>query len=453
MGFVLGGKIVKHSSYCDGIARRDFLRLGSAGLFGMGLSLPQLLEGQARAAEQGKQASNVSLIFLFLHGGLSTIDTFDMKPEAPAEFRGEFKPSDTCVPGIQYCEHLPKLAKHADKFSLIRSFRHPDSNHGPADHYMFTGYAPLAGFNPNLKPNNQRPALGSVIARKLGPRGSVPPYVCLPKLHPSGGPAYLGSAAAPFVIEADPNAPNFVVPDIQPPPVIDASRLEARKQLLSQVDRYQLAAEARANKGAGAVSTFQQKAFELMTAPEAKKAFAIDAEPDKLRDEYGRNSMGQSCLMARRLVESGVRCVTIDHSNWDTHNDNFHTLQRDLLPVLDAALSTLFRDLAERGLLQKTLVMVTGEFGRTPRVNKDAGRDHWGPAFTVALGGGGIHGGRVIGKSNDRAERPAADPHGPENLAATLYHLLGIDAEDEFYTPEGRPVKIVSNGKVISDLL
>jgi uncharacterized protein (DUF1501 family) len=255
------------------------------------------------------------------------------------------------------------------------------------------------------------------------------------------------------VIDADPNAPNFAVPDIVPPPVLEANRLDARRRLLSRIDRYQRSLEERANHSAQAVGIFQQKAFDLMTSPAAKKAFDIHAEPDKLRDEYGRHFMGQSCLMARRLVEAGVRCVTIDHSNWDTHNDNFRTLRQSLLPVLDSGLSTLFRDLNDRGLLSKTLVVVTGEFGRTPRINKDAGRDHWGPAFTVALGGGGIKGGRVIGSSDARAERPAEDPHGPEDLAATMYHLMGINPEDEFYTPEGRPVRLVENGQVIHDLL
>jgi hypothetical protein len=433
------------SRFCDGLHRRDMLRLGAATIFGANLSLPRLLAGEP--------SKDVSLIFLFLHGGLSTIDTFDMKPDAPPEFRGEFKPAATNVPGLQICEHLPQLARQADKYSLIRSFRHPDSNHGSADHYMFTGYAPLAGFNPNLSPNNQKPAHGSVIARKLGPRGSTPAYVCLPKPHPSGGPAYLGAAAAPFVIEADPNAPGFSVPDVLPPPAIDAARLDDRRALLGLVDRFQEAGEGKANRAAREVGAFRGKAFDLMTSAEAKKAFDIHAEPDKLRNEYGRNPLGQGCLMARRLTEAGVRCVTVDHSNWDTHNDNFATLQRDLLPAFDAAVATLFRDLADRGLLEKTLVLVTGEFGRTPRINKDAGRDHWGPAFTVLLGGGGIHGGRVIGKSDARAERPASDPHGPENLAATLYHQLGIDPEEEFLTPEGRPIKIVNDGKVIGDLL
>jgi uncharacterized protein (DUF1501 family) len=445
--------MARNARFCDGLDRRDFLHVGGASLFGLGLTLPRLLAGQARAAERGLSPGDVSLIFVFLHGGLSTIDTWDIKPDAPAEFRGEFKPIATNISGIRIGEHLPRTAGQMDKFSLIRSFRHHNSDHGPADHYIFTGYFPQAGFNPNLKPNNQRPALGSVIARKLGPRGSVPPYVCLPKMHPSAGPAYLGAAAAPFIIEADPSAPNFAVPDLVPPVTLAADRLAARKDLLAQVDRFQQAAEARANPAAQAVSVFQQKAFRLMTSPQAKKAFHVEAEPEKLRDEYGRNSLGQSCLMARRLVEAGVRCVTIDHSNYDTHDNNFATLKGSLLPALDAALSTLFRDLAERGRLDTTLVLVTGEFGRTPRINTNAGRDHWGPAFTVALGGGGIKGGRVVGRSDARAERPAADPHGPEDLCATVYHLLGIDPEDEFYTPEGRPVKVVNDGRVIEELI
>ena len=437
--------------FCDGLSRRDFLHLGSAGLFGMGLTLPGILEGEARAQARSRQ--DVSLIFLFLHGGLSTIDTWDLKPDAPAEFRGEFQPIATNVPGIQVGELMPRSARQMDKFSLLRNFRHHNSDHGPADHYMFTGYFPQAGFNPTLSPNNQRPAHGSIIARKLGPRRSVPAYVCLPKVHPSAGSAYLGSGAAPFVIDADPNAPNFAVPDIVPPPAIATERLDDRRHLLSQIDRYQRATEAQANRLAQEVTTYQREAFNLMTSPAARRAFDIQSEPGRLRDEYGRTSLGQSCLMARRLVEAGVRCVTIDHSNWDTHDNNFATLRRDLLPALDGALATLFRDLADRGMLDTTLVLVTGEFGRTPRINRNAGRDHWGPAFTVALGGGGIRGGRAIGRSDARAERPNGESHGPENLCATLYHLLGINPNDEFYTPEGRPVRIVNNGRVIQDLL
>ena len=438
---------------CNGVTRRDFIHMGAAGVFGMGLTLPQILQAQERAAQRGQTTRDVSLIFLFLHGGLSTIDTWDMKLNAPVEFRGEYGQIQTNVNGIQVCEHLPRSARHQDKFSLIRSFRHHNSDHGPADHYMFTGYLPQAGFNPTLSPNNQRPSLGSVIARKLGPRRGVPPYVCLPKVHPSGGPAYLGSTVAPFVIDADPNAPNFSVPDIVPPPALATNRLDSRRELLRQLDRYQQSVERDANQNARAVSDYQREAFNLMVSPDARRAFDLQAEPDRLRDEYGRNTLGQSCLMARRLVEAGVRCVTIDHSNWDTHDNNFATLRRELLPALDTGIAALFRDLADRGRLGSTLVLISGEFGRTPRINRNAGRDHWGPVFTVALGGGGIQGGRVIGASDARAERPANNPHGPEDLAATIYHLLGIDPTEDFYTPEGRPVPLVNNGRVMRDLL
>jgi uncharacterized protein (DUF1501 family) len=439
--------------FCDGIDRRDLLRLGTASLFGMNFTLPVLLAARARADEHGPSPRDVSLIFLFLHGGLSTIDSFDLKPDAPAEFRGEFRPIDTNVAGIRIGEHLPRTARQMDKIALIRSFCHRNSDHGPADHYILTGYFPQAGFNPTLSPNNQRPAHGAVIARKLGPKGGVPPYVCLPRVHPSSGSAYLGPTYAPFVIDADPNAPNFAVPDIVPPPVLAGDRLQNRQALLRQLDRYRAAAEVQANQQAQAVGVYQREAFNLMTSPAARRAFDIQAEPGNLRDRYGRNSLGQSCLMARRLVEAGVRCVTIDHSNWDTHDNNFATLRRQLLPPLDAALAALFADLADRALLASTLVVVTGEFGRTPRINNNAGRDHWGPAFTVLLGGGGIRGGRVVGATDARAERPAANPHGPEDLAATIYHLLGIDAAEEFYTAEGRPVPIVNGGRVIRELL
>jgi uncharacterized protein (DUF1501 family) len=434
--------------FCDGLARRDFLRLGSAAVFGLGLSAAHLLRAAAPP-----RSRDLSVIYLYLKGGLSTIDTFDLKPDAPSEFRGEFNPIKTNVRGIEVCEHLPKMAKVMDKVALVRSFRHHNSDHGPADHYMLTGYFPTAGFNPGLSPNNQKPAHGSVIARKLGPRGSVPPYVTLPKMHPSCGSAYLGATAAPFVIEGDPNAPDFSVPDVVPPATLPAARLGDRKKLLATIDRFHKGAEAAVNPAAGTVATFRERAFDLMTSPAAKKAFDIHAEDDKLRDAYGRNTLGQSCLMARRLVEAGVRAVTIDHSNWDTHDANFTTLKRQLLPWLDAGLSTLLTDLSERGLLESTLVVVSGEFGRTPRINKNAGRDHWGPSFTVTLAGGGLPGGVVVGKSNERAERPASDPYGPEDLFASIFHLMGIDPKEEFHTPDGRPVAIVNGGRLIKELV
>ncbi len=436
-------------NFCDGVTRRDAIRVGTASLFGTAFGLPQLL----RAEEDVKAKKDVSLIFIFLHGGQSHLDTFDLKPDAPAEFRGEFNPAKTKIPGLLICDLLPKVGQEVDKFSLVRSFRHHNSDHGPADHYILTGYFPTAGFNPSLSPNNQRPSVGSVVSKKLGPKGSVPAYVALPKMHPSGGSAYLGASHAPFVIDADPSAPNFSVPDLVPPPAIASDRLDDRKKLLETVDRFHKSGEAKANASAGAVATFRDKAFDLMTSQQAKKAFDIHAESDKLRDQYGRHSLGQSCLMARRLVEGGVRCVTIDHSNWDTHDGNFAVLKNTLLPMYDSAISTLFRDLSDRGMLDHTMIVVTGEFGRTPRINKNAGRDHWGPAFTVLMGGGGIKGGVVVGKSDPRAERPASDPYGPEDLFATMFTLMGIDPKGEFHTPDGRPTAIVNNGKVMSELV
>jgi uncharacterized protein (DUF1501 family) len=443
----------KSNTFCDGSTRRDILRYGAAGVFGMGVSLPQLLQQQAMAAQKGESSKDMSLIILFLQGGLSTIDTWDMKPDAPSEFRGDFDPIQTVIPGIQLCEHLPRLAGQMDKMSLVRSFGHSNSGHGPADHWMLTGYHPQAGFNAGLKPNNQKPSMGSVIAREYGPRGSVPPYVCLPKMHNSGGSSYLGSSYAPFVVDADPNAPNFKVPDLVPPVELAADRLDDRRALLSRVNRFEGSLEVQSNKGARALSTFQQKAFDLMTSTQTKAAFDIHRESDGVREEYGRHSLGQSCLMARRLVEAGVRCVFVDHTNWDTHYNNFHVLKNDLLWQLDSGLSTLLKDLDERGMLDTTMVLVTGEFGRTPRVNPSAGRDHWGPSSAIALAGGGIQGGRVVGASNARAEKPETTPYGPADLVATIYHSMGIDPRREFKTPEGRPVPIVpGEGRVIPGL-
>jgi hypothetical protein len=443
-------------AFCDHVTRRSFLRIGAAAALGTSFSLNGLLRAETALKVSGgidPSRSGVSLIYVFLRGGLSTIDTFDMKPDAPDSIRGPFQPRSTNVPGIQICDQLPNIAGVMDKFSLIRSFTHSNAGHGPADHYMLTGYHPNAAFNGGLTPNNQHPSVGSVLAHKFGPRGSIPPYVCLPTMHPSGSSAYLGPSAVPFTIEADPNSPGFEVPDLLPPLQVDATRLEDRRGLLAHVDRFQNSIEKTANAGARDLSVFSERATALMTSAEAKKAFNIHAESDKLRDAYGRSTLGQSCLMARRMIEAGVRCVTVEHQNWDTHYNQFPTLKDDLLPKLDKAMSALFADLSDRGMLSKTLVVVTGEFGRTPKINKDAGRDHWSRSFTVALGGGGIQGGRIVGKSDAIASDPADNPYGPEDLCATIYSCLGLNPHDEMHTPEGRPMMLTNNGRIIKELV
>ena len=279
----------KRRSYCDGMSRRNMLQIGLGASAAGALGLSPALAADPRSVKSGVDTArdDMSLIILFLQGGLSTIDTLDLKPNAPAEFRGEFDPIDTVVPGLQVCEHLPGVAQVADRFSLLRNFTHHDSGHGAADHFMLTGYFPRAGFNASLKPNNHNPSHGSVISKKLGPRGSVPPYVCLPKMHRSGGAAYLGAAHAPFEVEADPNAPDFAVPDLTPPLAISANRFDARRELMKTVDRFKETAEVAANSGTRALTTFQKKAFDLISSPATRIAFDIHSESESARDEYG----------------------------------------------------------------------------------------------------------------------------------------------------------------------
>jgi uncharacterized protein (DUF1501 family) len=432
----------------DCCSRREVLRIGS--LFGLGLGLGDLLRLEAQ--EPGKSPRARACIMIWLQGGPSTMDMWDLKPNAPAEFRGPFKEIRSNVSGIRISEHLPQCARQMDKMALVRSFTHTDAGHGPADHWMMTGHKPGPGFVSNDgQLNNQRPAHGAVIAKELGPVGALPAYVTVPSLPKSGGAAYLGPTAAPFVIASDPSSPDFSVRDLRLAGGVDSHRLEDRRSLVRSLDRYQKAAEE--DGKLRATNTFYEKAFDLVTSQKAKEAFDIAREGSTLRDEYGRDSLGQSCLMARRLVEAGVRFVTVEHGNWDTHAKNFESLQSNLLPSFDRAFATLLRDLSDRGLLESTLVLALGEFARTPRINKDAGRDHWPNAMTIPMAGGGVKGGRVFGSSDARAELPASDPVGPEDLAATIYHLMGVDATRTHEDPLGRPLPILDKGKPIAGIL
>ena len=425
--------------------RRNFLKGGTASLF-----LPM-----HSYASVVTEASDKSLIIVFLKGGPSTIDMFDLKPDAPAEYRGDFKPISTCVPDIHISEHLPLLAQQQDKFSIVRSMSHSDSNHGSGDHYMLTGYKASPSFQAKQMPNNENPSFGSIISHEKGGVGSEPPYICLPTMHKSGGSSYLGPMHAPFIIAADPNSPSFAVPDLVPPAILSDDRIAIREKLRSQLSKFEgtKVVDPRVNRKANNFSLFRDSAQTLMLSKKAKEAFDIDREPDKIREQYGRTTLGQSCLMARRLVEAGVRCVTIQHTDWDTHDENFRLLKEELLPPLDSAISTLFADLEDRGLSDKTLVLVTGEFGRTPKIDGNAGgRGHFPAAFSLLLSGCGLNSGMCVGETDRVAMSCVDGRYTPEDLTQTKIKSLDVDTHKEFYSPQGRPFMMVNGGKIIKEL-
>ncbi len=430
------------------MTRRQVLRIGSVSLLG-GLSLPRLLQMQALAGT-GAPAKAKACIFLFLEGGPSTIDMWDMKPDAPAEVRGPYKQIATSVPGTFIGEHLPNCAKVAHKYTILRSHSHNDNGHTTGYHYVMTGVkADFADGTNSRKPNNVLyPSIGSVVSRELGNAGTVPPYINLPHPLTSGGAGFYGAEHAPFVIEGDPVQPDFEVRDLAPVEGIDAKRQARRQRLLGGLD----ATTAAAGK-AGTMATYYDKARDLMTSPAARKAFDIKAEPAKLREAYGHTTLGQCALLSRRLVEAGCRFVGVDHSGWDTHFTCFPSLEKDLIPAVDKAFSALVTDLADRGLLDSTLVVMMGEMGRTPKVNAQAGRDHWSAAQSVLFAGGGIKPGIVIGATDKGATAPVSDPVGVEDLLRTIFHQMGIDSTKTYNTPLGRPVPIVNGGRVVKDLV
>lgn len=439
------------AGYCDGITRRRAIQLGGTGLFA-GLGLPHWLQLQTEAATD-RPATAKSCIFLFLEGGPSTIDMWDLKPEAPAEIRGPYKPIATAVPGTFVGEHLPLCARVADKFTILRSHSHADNGHKTGYHYVMTGYkASLPDGDTIPIPNNILfPSIGSIVSRELGPRTSLPPYINLPDPMTAGGPGFYGAEYAPFVIESDPVAPDFEVKDLGAAPGTEAARIAARRRLLEGMDRLQ---QGNARPGrAEIMSTYYKKANELVSSPAAKEAFNIGAETEAVRARYGYTSLGQCSLLARRMVEAGCRFVGIDHGSWDTHFDCFPSQEKDLFPHADRAFSALVSDLDERGLLDSTLVVMMGEMGRTPRINNRAGRDHWSQAQSVLLAGGGIKRGAIVGATDAQAAFPTTDPVGVEDLLRTIMQLMGIDSTKLYYTPLGRPVPIVNGGTVMTKLL
>lgn len=428
---------------CDGVTRRDVLRVGSLSAFGLGL--PEFLRARAMAGSPGK---DVSCILLWLQGGISHIDSFDPKPEAPAEIRGEFGVIDTNVAGIQVCDPLPRLAQHQGKFSILRSLNPRNGSHGVADAYMMTGHP----FNQSVT----FPAFGAVVAKEKGDRNSMPPYVQLgmsiDQRFGGGVAGFLGDQYNPFVLPGDASSPSFTVRDVTLPGGVNPERFQRRMKVLETVDTWQAQFES-SSSALEAADTFYEKAYNLVTAPQAKKAFDIGREDPRIRDRYGRHSLGQGCLLARRLIESGVRFVTVTDGGWDTHQNNFSSLRDRLLPRLDSALSGLLQDLSDRGMLESTLVLTLSDFGRTPKVNPSAGRDHWSTAGIALLAGGAIRPGVAVGRTNALGEQPTEAPYYTEDLAATLYHSLGIPLDTTHITPDGRPIQINYDGRPIRELV
>jgi hypothetical protein len=434
-----------NSRKCDGVSRREYLLIGSLGP--LGLALPDML----RASDK----KSVSCILLWLSGGISQIDSFDPKPEAPAEIRGEFKTTPTATPGVHFVEHLPRLAKMSNRFSLLRSMTHNQGAHGLADQLVITGYAPTpsgAGI--------RYPSQGSIVSWRTGYRNGVPPYIFVGDVQ---GPSFarkrdalnagvLGAEHNPLEIGDGANEPGFSVKDVTLAKGVDLERLNSRRQMLSLLDRWQRDTDvklARLND----VDNYYGQAYSLVTSQAAKKAFNLQEEPDKVRDSYGRTMFGQSCLLARRLVEAGVRYVTVGMPGWDTHRDNFRDLKDKLLPVLDMAYSALIQDLDDRGMTESTLLLCLGEFGRTPKINSEAGRDHWPATQVVAMGGGGVKRGVVLGETNERSEYPTERPVSVQDFCATTLHALGIPLNLEYRSAENRPITVVKGGDPIADLL
>jgi len=430
---------------CDGVSRRDFLRVGALSV--LGLALPDFLRLQAEAAAGGTHAARgypraEGCILIWLAGGPSHLDTFDPKPEGPADVRGTFKAIPTSVAGIQLCEHLPLSAKVMDKFSIIRSVTSSIGAHEQASQYMLTGYKPL--------PTLEYPSYGAVVAKELGVRNDLPPYLAIPDVARAGQAGFIGNAYNAFAV-GDPGRPGFRVQNINLPRGVDQERLVKRRAF---VERANHRFEAQLpDDSVHSVDSFYERAYDLVTSPQAKKAFDLEQEESKTREAYGARTLGQGCLLARRLVEGGARFITISRGGWDTHAQNFERLEKQLLPEFDQAYSALLADLAQRGMLEKTLVLVMGEFGRTPRVNPRGGRDHWPRARFVCMAGGGVRGGQVVGKTDASGGEPVERPVTVEEIAATLYACLGIDTQKTYRTPTGRPIRIAASQQAIAELV
>jgi hypothetical protein len=449
--------MAKFRTDCEGFSRRDMLKVGSAGL--LGLTLPQLLrlESQARAnAPAGRtQGRAKSVIMVWLAGGPATIDMWDLRPNAPEGIRGEFRQIPTSAPGVEICEHLPQMARVMNKCTIVRSIAHTIPSHGPATVFMTTGNKPT--------PAIQYPSLGSLVTKLLPAAQGVPPYVTFNELRSgaAGLAGYLGTAYNPFVVEGNggannrPNSPtaaNLRVRGITLPTGFTLEQLENRDQLLQRFDRAFQAADRQADLVDG-LDAFHRQALDILRSDRTRSAFNLGLETETLRSRYGNNAFGQGALAARRLVEAGVRFVTISLGGWDTHQQTFNAHKTRLLPSLDQTLSALIQDLTDKGMLDDTVVYCAGEFGRTPTINRNTGRDHWARSMAVVLAGGGFKGGYVHGSTDVNGMAPATDPCTPDDVASTIFNTLGLDPHQELNTSTGRPMQLFREGRIVPRLL
>ncbi len=442
-------------------SRRQVLQIGALGWLGLGLSDALRAEEQRRASGFISGRARKSVIFLHQFGGASHHDTFDMKPDAPAEIRGEFNPIPSNLPGLQVCEHLPKLAKMMDKVCLVRSVNHGTSAHNSGAYYSLTGHKPLIDIVTANATATDFPAYGSIVDKLAPSPSQVPTAVSLPTMIADGPfrtpgefAGFLGKQHDPLFITKNPNDPNFRVDELSLPMEVPLARAGDRRAMFESLASYSELNESLA--AVQGMKSYQERAFALLTSPQTQHAFDIHAEDPKLRDRYGRTTYGQSVLLARRLIEADVRFVTVYYSpgigGWDTHKDNFNTLKNSRLPITDQTVSTLLDDLDDRGLLDDTMVVWTGEFGRTPKINGDAGRDHWPRCYTVLMAGGGLKRGFIHGASDASGAYPKDAPCKPDDLSATMFHCLGIDPATELRDQLNRPIP-VSYGSVIEPLL
>ncbi len=421
-------------------SRREFLFTGLVGA--LGLTLGDMFKLRALETDVF-EAKAQSLIHIFLPGGMAHQESWDPKPLAPIEYRGPLGTVDTKIPGVKFSQNLAQTATIADKLTIVRGMTHGEAAHERGTHNMFTGYRP--------SPAIQFPSLGAVVSHELGSRNNLPPYVCVPNVpNEFAGTGYLSTAFGPFSLGADPANKGFKVRDLNMREGITQERFDRRRNILSTVDEHFRSLEK--SDALSAMDSFYQAAYSLVSSKEAREAFNLTAEPDAIKKEYGENEAGQRMLMARRLVEGGVRLVSMTFGGWD-HHTNIANAMNGQLPKFDQAFAALIRDLDRRGMLDKTLVMVSSEFGRTPKINKDAGRDHWPRVFSVAFAGGGFKKGYIHGSSDPTGGEPDNDPLTVENMAATVYRCLGINSDKRLMAPGNRPIDIVRGGVVVPELL